>query len=496
MPVPPKGVCYFVVVTMSWQHVWSNIVRSRRSSNRGEDPQTLEFAAADRGVLKHCLQKLGYPVRDEAGYVDGAALKFELRRQSGGGDEFVPRDYQLEAARRFWAEGRRTGGSGVVVLPCGAGKTVVGLLAMQLLQTRALVLTTNTTAVKQWKRELLDKTSLREEEVGEYTGESKQLRPVTIATYQILTWRRRKVDPFVHFEIFERGDWGLIVYDEVHLLPAPVFRATAAIQARRRLGLTATLVREDGRETDVFSLIGPKRYELPWRELERRGYLAAAQCFELRVAMPKARAAAHDSASPRSRLQIASGNERKLGVVRGLLERHAEDRVMIIGHYLSQLRQLAARFSMPVITGQTPHSEREALFGAFRNGRIRHLAVSKVGNFAIDLPDANVAIQISGTYGSRQEEAQRLGRVLRPKPDGGGATFYSLVSRDSVEQEHAARRQLFLAEQGYSYAIVDVEGDDDAGSKPLSDGSSARTGTSGACCEPAGDQDRNREIAG
>jgi DNA excision repair protein ERCC-3 len=424
----------------------------------GERTDELRFAARNRGVLKHCLQKLGWPVRDEAGYVQGAGLSFALRdAESAGADAaFSLRDYQTDAARAFWAEGHRSGGSGVIVLPCGAGKTIVGLATMHLLQTRTLVLTTNTTAVKQWKRELLEKTSLREEDVGEYTGEVKQIRPVTIATYQILTWRRRRTDPFVHFEIFEQGDWGLIVYDEVHLLPAPVFRATAAIQARRRLGLTATLVREDGREGDVFSLIGPKRYDLPWRELERRGFLASARCVELRVSMPEARIAAHDAAGARAKLQIASDNERKLDVVASLLEQHRGDRVLVIGHYLAQLRRIARRFSMPLITGETPQSERETLFGAFRDGRLQQLAVSKVGNFAIDLPDANVAIQVSGTYGSRQEEAQRLGRVLRPKPNGGGAVFYSVVSADSVEQEHAARRQLFLAEQGYAYAIVDA----------------------------------------
>jgi DNA excision repair protein ERCC-3 len=345
-----------------------------------------------------------------------------------------------------------------VVLPCGAGKTVVGMAAMVRCQTNTLILTSNTVAVRQWRRELLAKTTLREDQLAEYTGDQKGIAEVTIATYQILTFRKRKTDPFVHFPLLEANDWGLIVYDEVHLLPAPVFRATAAIQARRRLGLTATLVREDGREGDVFSLIGPKRYELPWRDLERAGWLATARCVEVRVSMGSVRADRYAHADARSRLKIAAENERKLDVVGRLLDRHAHDRVLIIGQYLDQLRVLARTFGLELITGRTPMPERERLFGLFREGQIATLVVSKVGNFAIDLPDANVLIQVSGTFGSRQEEAQRLGRVLRPKgQDGGSAVFYTLVTGDSCELDFSARRQLFLTEQGYVYEIVGDE---------------------------------------
>lgn len=408
-------------------------------------------AAAQRGELKQALVKLGYPVDDRAGYTAGERLAFDWRAAP---EPFALRDYQRAAAAAFHAGGSECGGCGVVVLPCGAGKTVVGIAAMHLLQTHTLVLTTNTVAVRQWCRELLDKTDLRPDQIGEYTGEQKQIRPVTVATYQILTHRKGKLDGFTHLGLFDQGDFGLIVYDEVHLLPAPVFRATAGIQARRRLGLTATLVREDGRADEVFSLIGPKRFELPWKQLERQGFLAAAQCREVRVPLAPARAAQYAAAGARAQIRIAADNEQKLDVVGALLERHAADRVLLIGQYLEQLQQLATVFQMPLITGQTPNAERERLYAAFRRGEVRRLCVSKVGNFAIDLPDANVAIQVSGTFGSRQEEAQRLGRVLRPKPDGGPAHFYTLVSAETREQEFARHRQLFLSEQGYAYAIV------------------------------------------
>ncbi|MBI5850062.1 MAG: DEAD/DEAH box helicase [Planctomycetes bacterium] len=413
------------------------------------------FPAEHRGVLKHCLVKLGYPVRDEAGYRGGAALAIELRAVAASGRAFAVRDYQARAAAAFWQGGSARGGSGVVVLPCGAGKTVVGLAVLALARTRTLILTTNTVAVRQWRTELLDKTSLRPDEIGEYTGDRKQVAPITIATYQILTWRKSKADAFLHFGLLEQNDWGLIVYDEVHLLPAPVFRATAAMQARRRLGLTATLVREDGKEGDVFSLIGPKRFELPWRDLEKQGWLAAARCVEVRVPLGPMRAQMYASAAPRRRQKLAAENERKLAVVGRLLARHASDRVLVIGQYLDQLRVLAKTFGQELITGRTPTPERERLYALFREGTIRSLVVSKVGNFAIDLPDANVLVQVSGTFGSRQEEAQRLGRVLRPKgDDGGSAVFYSLVSDDTCDLEFSARRQLFLAEQGYAYEIV------------------------------------------
>jgi DNA excision repair protein ERCC-3 len=417
----------------------------------------VSLAAANRGELKQALVRLGYPVDDRAGYCAGDALPFTLREVTGDGRAFALRDYQLAAAEAFHASGTDRGGCGVVVLPCGAGKTVVGIAAMNLLQTNTLVLTTNTIAVRQWCRELLDKTDLGADRVGEYTGENKQIRPVTVATYQILTHRKGRLDGFTHMDLFDRGGFGLIVYDEVHLLPAPVFRATAGIQARRRLGLTATLVREDGRQGEVFSLIGPKRYELPWKQLERQGFLAPARCAEVRIPLSAARSERYAAATPRAQIRIAADNEQKDDVTGALLRRHSTDRVLIIGQYLEQLQHLAAIFRMPLITGQTPNQERERLYAAFRRGELPQLIVSKVGNFAVDLPDANVAIQVSGTFGSRQEEAQRLGRVLRPKSDGGPAHFYTLVSADTREQEFSQRRQLFLTEQGYAYDIVTAE---------------------------------------
>jgi DNA excision repair protein ERCC-3 len=417
----------------------------------------VSLAAANRGELKQALVRLGYPVDDRAGYCAGDALPFTLREVTGDGRAFALRDYQLAAAEAFHASGTDRGGCGVVVLPCGAGKTVVGIAAMNLLQTNTLVLTTNTIAVRQWCRELLDKTDLGADRVGEYTGENKQIRPVTVATYQILTHRKGRLDGFTHMDLFDRGGFGLIVYDEVHLLPAPVFRATAGIQARRRLGLTATLVREDGRQGEVFSLIGPKRYELPWKQLERQGFLAPARCAEVRIPLSAARSERYAAATPRAQIRIAADNEQKDDVTGALLRRHSTERVLIIGQYLEQLQHLAAIFRMPLITGQTPNQERERLYAAFRRGELPQLIVSKVGNFAVDLPDANVAIQVSGTFGSRQEEAQRLGRVLRPKSDGGPAHFYTLVSADTREQEFSQRRQLFLTEQGYAYDIVTAE---------------------------------------
>ncbi|HZN39309.1 MAG TPA: DNA repair helicase XPB [Planctomycetota bacterium] len=422
-----------------------------------DDDGVYAVEAARRGELKQVLVKLGYPVDDRAGYHTGERLAFGLRTAPEGEPGFHLRDYQHAAAAAFHAGGSDRGGCGVVVLPCGAGKTVVGIAAMHLLQTNTLVLTTNTVAVRQWLREALDKTDLTPEQVGEYTGEQKQIRPVTVATYQILTHRKGKLDPFTHLDLFDRGGFGLIVYDEVHLLPAPVFRATAGIQARRRLGLTATLVREDGRADEVFSLIGPKRYELPWKQLERQGFLAEARCTEVRVPLAGARAGRYAAASARAQIRIAADNERKTDVVGALLDVHHKDRVLVIGQYLEQLQQLAAVFRLPLITGHTPTHEREALYAAFRRGELPRLVVSKVGNFAIDLPDANVAIQVSGTFGSRQEEAQRLGRVLRPKADGGPASFYTLVSADTREQDFAKKRQLFLTEQGYSYTIQSAD---------------------------------------
>lgn len=408
-----------------------------------------------RGPLKQALIKLGFPVDDRGGYLDGDPHEIVLRETTLGGQPFAPRHYQNAAADAFYQGGSTAGGSGVVVLPCGAGKTVVALTAMSKVRTKTLVLTTNTVAVRQWREEVLDKTDLGPDEVGEYTGEHKEVRPVTISTYQMLTWRRNKTGDFEHFDLFRRENWGLVVYDEVHLLPAPIFRVTAELQARRRLGLTATLVREDGKEDEVFCLIGPKRYDVPWKVLEGQGFIATARCVEVRVPMGPALRRTYEGADARRRFRVSSENPAKGEVIRSLIEKHPEGRVLIIGQYLDQLEELSRSLKAPLITGKTPNPDREVLYRAFKEGTERILIVSKVGNFAIDLPDANIAIQVSGTFGSRQEEAQRLGRILRPKSDGSAAWFYAVVSLDSREQEFAQKRQLFLTEQGYAYEIVE-----------------------------------------
>jgi DNA excision repair protein ERCC-3 len=413
---------------------------------------------AYRGVLKQGLIAVSYPAEDVAGYTAGAPLLLNLRKLARSGLPFHVRDYQRAAADIYYAGGDVRGGSGVIVLPCGAGKTIVGIAAMALLQRSALILTTSITAVKQWHRELLDKTDLPDDQIAEYTGESKEIAPVTIATYQIVTHRPDKREDFPHFKIFDQRDWGLIIYDEVHLLPAPIFRVTANIQARRRLGLTATLIREDGREADVFSLIGPKKYDVPWRELETRGWIAEADCSEIRISLPDALRMDYAVAEWRNKYRIASENPAKDDVVARLLQHYQGSRVLIIGQYLKQLRRLRKRFEIPLITGVTPSSEREDLYAKFRRGEVRQLILSKVGNFALDLPDANVLIQVSGTFGSRQEEAQRLGRILRPKAGGDIAHFFTLVTRDTREIDFAHHRQLFLTEQGYTYNIVDGAG--------------------------------------
>jgi DNA excision repair protein ERCC-3 len=410
---------------------------------------------AHRGVLKQSLIAVEYPAEDLAGYTAGADLPIQLRKVTRSGLPFHVRDYQREAADIFYAGGDARGGSGVIVLPCGAGKTIVGIAAMGRMQKSTLVLTTSITAVKQWRREILERTDLAEDQVAEYTGESKDIAPVTLATYQIITHRPDKNGEFPHFKLFDQRDWGLIIYDEVHLLPAPVFRVTAQIQARRRLGLTATLVREDGREADVFSLIGPKKYDVPWRELESRGWIAEAACTEVRVALPDSQRMEYAVAEWRHKYRLASENPAKDDIVARLLDHFGGKRILVIGQYLRQLRHLRKRFDIPLITGQTPSAEREELYDKFRHGEIRRLILSKVGNFALDLPDANVLIQVSGTFGSRQEEAQRLGRILRPKAGGEVAQFYTLVTRDTRELDFAHHRQLFLTEQGYSYNIVD-----------------------------------------
>ncbi len=461
----------------------------------GERLDGLSFAIqpGHRGVLKQALITIGYPAEDLAGYTEGSELQLHLREIAKNGLPFHVRDYQTDAAAVFHAGGDVRGGSGVIVLPCGAGKTIVGVCAMALLQKSTLVLTTSVTAVKQWIREILDKTSLTADDVKEYTGDTKEIGSVTVATYQILTYRpgkkRKKKaseddelpddgatdiieeeieeeetgrrgpgspEDYPHFKLFEQRDWGLIIYDEVHLLPAPVFRVTAQIQARRRLGLTATLIREDQREGDVFTLIGPKKYDVPWRELETKGWIASASCSEIRVGLPDDKARMdYAVAEWRQKYRLASENPLKDEIVAKLLERYADQRVIVIGQYLSQLKTISKRFGLPLITGSTPNPEREILYNQFRRGEVRHLVLSKVGNFAIDLPDANVLIQISGTFGSRQEEAQRLGRVLRPKGDGSDAHFYTVITRDTKELDFAQHRQMFLTEQGYSYEILD-----------------------------------------
>lgn len=411
----------------------------------------------DRGNVKSALIKIGFPVEDLAGYIEGAPLEFALRDTTLGGKDFGLRKYQRESVDAFYAGGSNKGGSGVVVLPCGAGKTVVAIGSIHACQTQTLVLTTNTVALRQWKNEILDKTDIAEDQIGEYSGESKEIKPITLATYQVLTYRKSKDSPFLHFGLFNEANWGLIVYDEVHLLPAPVFRATADLQARRRLGLTATLVREDAREDDVFSLIGPKKYDVPWKVLEKQGWIAQAICTEVRVPLPEDERYRYAIADKRGKFRIASTNPSKMSVCERLAKRHKNDHVLVIGQYLDQLKLLSKKFKAPIITGQTPNKKREELYRAFREGEERLLIVSKVANFAVDLPDANVAIQVSGTFGSRQEEAQRLGRILRPKSEGATAKFYSLVSRDTSDQDFSVKRQLFLTEQGYRYEITNAE---------------------------------------
>jgi len=418
------------------------------------DDLTLRVDASQRGHVKQVLVQIGYPAEDLAGYVEGAELPFHLLPMAKSGEPFDLRQYQQQAVEVFYAGGGASGGSGVIVLPCGAGKTMVGMGVMEKLQTATLILTPSTVAVRQWIAELLDKTDLSPDDVGEYSGLVKEIRPVTITTYQILTHRKRRTDDFPHFKLFNERDWGLIIYDEVHLLPAPIFRITAEIQARRRLGLTATLIREDGRETDVFSLIGPKKYDVPWKDLERQGWIATAECHEIRIPLPDELRMPYALAEHRDKFRIAAENPDKLKIVRQLLDKHREDTVLIMGTYLDQLQEIAAAIGAPLITGKTPVRERQELFDQIRQGEIARLVVSKVANFSVDLPDVNVAIQVSGTFGSRQEEAQRLGRILRPKKHGLLAHFYALVTRDSRDQEFAARRQLFLTEEGYRYEIL------------------------------------------
>jgi len=448
----PNGL----VLRCTREDVMPRVLRSgavRTLLGEQAEPSLIRVPEGNRGLLKQALMTLGYPVKDLAGYVDGEPYTFFLRTTTLGGKPFHVREYQQMATENFVGSTEMPGGSGVVVLPCGAGKTVVGLSVMARLQMKTLILVTSVTAARQWRQEILDKTTIPESDIGEYSGESKEIRPVTLATYQILTYRQHKKGPFVHFGLFNSENWGLILYDEVHLLPAPVFKATAELQARRRLGLTATLVREDGLEGDVFALIGPKKLDIPWKDLERQGWIAKAQCIEIRIDLPAREKLHYFGMSSREQVRSAYENPSKMGVVRDLVEQHRFDKVLIIGLYLSQLKELASMLGADLVTGATPNRKREQLFDTFRHNQAAVLILSKVGNFAVDLPDANVAIQVSGSYGSRQEEAQRLGRILRPKRDGDQATFYSIVTRETKELEFAMKRQLFLTEQGYSYEI-------------------------------------------
>lgn len=412
---------------------------------------SVAIAPEARGEVKQQLIKLGYPVEDLAGYTDGERLSIKLKEQTH------LRPYQKEAVDAFYREGSVSGGSGVLVLPCGAGKTIIGLGVMERVGSATLILAPNTTSVRQWIREIREKTDVPVEWIGEYTGLQKKVKPITVATYQILTQRDALDGGFTHMRLFAERDWGLIIYDEVHLLPAPVFRATAAIQAKRRLGLTATLVREDGREEDVFSLVGPKKVDVPWKVLEQDGWIADAECWEIRTPLPYERRRDYARASARQKYRIASENPRKIGILKRILDRHAHSQVMIIGQYLAQLREIAAEINAPLITGQVAQHKRDALYRKFQQGEVPVLVVSKVANFAIDLPDASVAVQLSGTFGSRQEEAQRLGRILRPKSGDNRAYFYTVVSRDTKDQQYALNRQRFLVEQGYRYTILDAE---------------------------------------
>ncbi len=453
-----KHPAHGLVLSSTDRAVFEEVLRSKKVAGMiGErlDPMpgtdgSVAVHPSQRGNLKQALLKLGWPAEDFAGYVDGEAHKIDLDQE-----DWTLRPYQQEAADSFWH-----GGSGVVVLPCGAGKTLVGAAAMAHAQATTLILVTNTVSARQWKSELVRRTSLTEDEIGEYSGAKKEVKPVTIATYQVLTMRRKGVYP--HLELLDAKDWGLIVYDEVHLLPAPIFRMTADLQARRRIGLTATLVREDGREGDVFSLIGPKRYDAPWKDIESQGWIAPADCVEVRVTLPEGERIAYATSEPEERYRLAASTHEKTRIAERIVAQHPGQPTLVIGQYIDQLDELAAHLDAPVIKGETSVKERERLFEGFRTGEIPLLVVSKVANFSVDLPGAQVAIQVSGSFGSRQEEAQRLGRLLRPKKKGADGTqeparFYTIVSRDTVDAEFAQNRQRFLAEQGYAYRIVDAD---------------------------------------
>jgi DNA excision repair protein ERCC-3 len=433
--------------------IWRNrkvkaLLKGRIGSNK------VVIKPQERGLIKQVLIDLGHPVKDLAGYIEGEHFPISLLKTTKSGQIFDLRKYQKDAVSIFYSNAGPQGGSGTVVLPCGAGKTMVGLGIMSQINSNTLILCPNSIGVSQWIEEIIDKTTVNRDDIGEYTGEKKEIKPITITTYQILTWRPSKDSEFPHFSIFQKRNWGLIIYDEVHLLPAPVFKVTANLQARRRLGLTATLIREDGKEKDVFSLIGPKKYDISWKVLEKDGWIATAECIEIRVDMPKDVKMEYATATNRQQYRIAAENPVKYDILKEIVKRHKEDNILVIGMYLDQLRIIADMFGAEIITGKTKKSERKRLYKAFKSGDIKLLILSKVANFALDLPDANVAVQMSGTFGSRQEEAQRLGRILRPKSDNSKASFYSIVTRGTKDQEYAEKRQLFLTEQGYKYVII------------------------------------------
>ena len=428
---------------------------SKTDLSENEKKFCFKLNLTDRGIIKQNLIKIGWPVKDDVPLVDGAPLEINLREETLSGKNFVVREYQQNAAASLVGDKGPGTGFGTIVLPCGAGKTIVGMQLMSILKTNTLIVTTNISAVHQWIDELMDKTNLTRDQIAEYTGESKSIKPVTVATYQILTWRPEKDGPYPHFSLFRSNNWGLIIYDEVHMLPAPVFRVAAELQAVRRVGLTATLIREDGCEGHVFSLVGPKRFDVPWKELEKSRWIATAQCIEVRIPLEQGKEIEYAVAGNREKHRIASENNLKLGIVKELVEKCTEDKILVIGQYLKQLNEIAAILKVPIVTGKTPNSERDRIFADFRNGSIKVLVVSKVANFAIDLPDASMAIQVSGTFGSRQEEAQRLGRILRPKERT--SRFFTLITKDTVEEEFGNNRQKFLAEQGYSYRIIRYE---------------------------------------
>ena len=425
--------------------------------DNGAPEHSFLLKLTDRGTIKQLLLQAGWPVKDEVALVDGEPLDVSLRETTSSGRPLQIREYQKGAAHALVGDKGPGTGFGTIVLPCGAGKTIVGMTIMDMLKTSTLIITTNISAVHQWIDELLDKTNLTTDQIAEYSGESKTIKQVTVATYQVLTWRPDKEGPYPHFSIFHERPWGLIIYDEVHMLPAPVFRVVADLQAVRRVGLTATLVREDGCEGYVFSLVGPKRYDVPWKELERDQWIATAECIEVRIDLPAYQEIEYAVSTVREKHKIASMNPDKLPVVRQIIDQFPEDKILVIGQYLQQLDEITKELGCPIITGKTPNAERDKIYQDFREGKIRVRVVSKVANFAIDLPDASLAIQVSGTFGSRQEEAQRLGRILRPKERK--SRFFTLITRNTVEEEFGSNRQKFLAEQGYAYKIVRYDGE-------------------------------------